>query len=61
MGFACSIGEPMTYKVIQCNTDPLKRNMVVHRGGIILHTLSSTEYNSLLVPKIGAYLTEVQL
>ena len=61
MGFACSIGEPMTYKVIQCNTDPLKRNMVVYRGVIVLRTLSSTGYNSLLVPKSDAYLPEVQL
>ena len=35
LGFAWSIGDPMTFKVIQCNEDLRKRNIVLHRGVVV--------------------------
>ena len=39
MGFSWNIGDQMNFKVLQYNTDMNKRNMVVHRGVVILSTL----------------------
>ena len=61
MGFAWNIGDPMTFKELQCNTDLHKRNMVLHRGDVFLRTLASTGYNSVLVPKSDAYFPYFQL
>ena len=36
MGFSCNICDPITFKVIQCNNDTHKRNVVVHRGVVVL-------------------------
>ena len=30
MGFSWNVGDPMTFKVLQCNEDPQKRSVVVH-------------------------------
>ena len=35
VGFAWNIGDPMTFKVLQYNEDPDKRNIVVHRGVVV--------------------------
>ena len=56
MVFTCNIGDMMTFTVLQCNTDPHKRNMVVHRGAVVPLTLSATGYNSSLAPKSDTYL-----
>ena len=42
MGFDWSIGEPMTFKLLQCNEDPHKHNIVVHRGVVVLSYLTAT-------------------
>ena len=60
MGFAWNIGDPMTFKVLQCNTDLHKRNMVVHRGVVVPRNLAAMGYNYALVSKSDAYLPGVQ-
>ena len=40
MGFEWNIGDPVTFKVLQCNKDPHKRNIVVHRGVVIPQSLT---------------------
>ena len=35
VGFTCNIGDPMNFKVIQCNAYPHKRNIVVYRGVVV--------------------------
>ena len=61
VGFAWNIGEPMTFKVLHCNEDPHKRNVVVHRGVVILCYPIETGYNSALVTKSDAYFPVVQV
>ena len=61
MGFACNIGDSMTFQVLQCNEDPHKRKVVFHRGVIVLHYLTATGYNSALAPNSDAYLPVVQV
>ena len=61
MGFSWNIGDPITFKVPHCNTNPYKRNMVVHRGVVVPHTLTSTGYIYALAPKSDTYFPEVQL
>ena len=58
---ACNIGNLMTFKVIQCNNYPHKRNMEVHRGVVVLRTLAETGYNSALALESNAYFLEFQL
>ena len=60
MSFACNIGNPVAFKVIQYNTDPHKHIMVVNRGVAVPCNLSGTGYNSALAPKSDAYFPEVQ-
>ena len=60
MEFACNARNSITFKVIQCNTDPHKRNMVVHRG-VVPRTLTPTGYNSALATRSDTYLPGVQL
>ena len=61
LGFAWNIGNHMTFKVLQCNDDPPKRNVVVHRGVVVPHSLTETGYNSDLAPKSYAYFPGVQV
>ena len=61
MSFACNIGNPVTFKLIQYNTNPHKHNMVVHRGVAVPCNLGATGYNSSLAPNSDAYFPEVQL
>ena len=42
IGFTWSIGDPMTFKVLQCNKYPHKRNIVVHRGVTVLRSPTAT-------------------
>ena len=58
---ACNVGDPMTFKVLQCNEDPRKRNIVLHRGAVVLHSPTATGYNSALAPKSDAYFQNVQV
>ena len=60
-GFAWNVGYPMAFKVIQCNTNPTKRDVVVHRGVVVPRNSSEIGYKSALVPKSDAYLPEVYL
>ena len=55
VGFAWNVGDPMTFKVLMCNIDPHKRNMVAHRGAVVPRNLEATGYNSALAPNIDAY------
>ena len=59
-GFALGIGDPMTFKVLQCNEDMRKWNNVLHRGVVVPRSLTATGYNSDLVPKSDAYLPDMQ-
>ena len=61
VGFAWNFGSPMTFKVLQCNTDLHKYNMLVHRGVVVPCNLEATGYNFYLEPKSDAYYPEVYL
>ena len=61
IGFAWNVGEPITFKVLQCNSDPHKRNIIFHRGVFVLGSITSTGYNSALAPNRDAYLPSVQV
>ena len=61
VGFAWNIGDPMTFKVIQCNEDPHKRNIVVHRGVAVPCSMTAIRYNYALAPKSDAYFPDMQL
>ena len=61
MAFTWNVGDPMTFKMLQCNANPHKCNMVVHRGVIITRNLEVTGYRSDLGPKSDASLPEVNL
>ena len=61
LGFACNIGDLTTFKVLQCNEYPHKRNVVVHRGVIVLHSPTEIGCNSALAPKSDAYFPVVQV
>ena len=51
----------MTFKVLQCNEYPHKRNIVVHRGVVVPRSLTAIWYNSALAPKSDTYFPYVQL
>ena len=51
----------MTFKVLQCNSGPHKRNFIFYRGVIILHSLIAVGYNSALASKSDAYFPNVQV
>ena len=51
----------MTFKVLQCNSYMHKRNMVVHRGVIVLRYLTATGYKSALAPRSDAYFPNVRV
>ena len=59
--FACNVGDSITFKVLQCNIDPHKRNLEVHRGVVVLCNSAVIGYNSDLAPKSDAYFPEVHL
>ena len=61
VGFTCNFGGPTTFKMLQCNTNLHKRNMVVHRGTVVPHNLVAKGYNSSLEPKSDAYFPKVHL
>ena len=51
----------MTFKVLQCNENLHKRNVVVHRGVVFLRSQTATGYNSSLANKSDAYFKFVQV
>ena len=61
IGFTWSIGDPMTFKVLQCNKYLHKRNIVVHRGVIVPRSLTATGYNSALAPNSDTYFPVIQV
>ena len=61
VGFALDIGDPMTFTVLQCNEDPHKRNVVVHRGVVVPRSPTTIGYNSSLAPNRDAYFPIVQV
>ena len=61
MWFAWNIGDHMTFKVFQCNEDPHKRNVVFHRGVVVLRSPTAAGYNSPLAPKRYTYFPVVQV
>ena len=61
VGFAWNIGDPMTFKVLQCNEDPHKKNIVFHRGVIVPRYPTAIGYKSALPPKSEDYLPVVEV
>ena len=59
--YAWGIGDPKTFKFLQCNEDPRKRNIVLHRVFIVLRSLTSTGYNSARVLNSDAYFPYVKV
>ena len=60
VGLAWDIGDPMTFKVLQCHEYPNKRSQILHRGVVVPRSLSTSGYNYDLQPKSDAYLPEVR-
>ena len=61
MEFSVNIVDLTTFKVLQCNEYPHKRDVVVHRGVFVPCYLTSPGYNPALAPKSDAYLPFVQV
>ena len=61
VGFVCNVGDAMTFNVIQCNEDPRKYNIVLHRGVVVPRSLTEIGYNSALATNSDAYFPDVQL
>ena len=61
MGFAWDICDSMTFKVLQYNANPHKRNVSIHRGVAVPHYQTATGYKSTLAPNSNAYLPVVQV
>ena len=61
IGFSWSVFDPMTFKVLQCNKDPKKRNMVFHRGFVVPRSLTTKGYNSALAPNSDTYFPDVRV
>ena len=61
MGLSWNIDNPMTFKVLQFNTNPHKRSMIVHRSVVVPRNISASGYNYALAPNSDAYLSEVRL
>ena len=61
VGFAYNIGDPITFKMLQCNIDPHKRNFEVHRDILVPCNSVAVGYNSAIGPKIDANFQEVHL
>ena len=45
------MGNPVTFKVLQCHADPHQRAQVLHRDAVVLRALDAVYYNSALQPK----------
>ena len=58
-GFAWNVVDPMTFKVLQCNTDKQKMNQVLNRHVIVPRRLEAVGYNSYLAPNSDTYFTVV--
>ena len=50
----------MTFKVLQCHSDPKKQAQILHRGAIVPGSLEVSGYNSALQPKSDAYFSAVR-
>ena len=61
VGFAWNIGDPLNFKVLQCNEYPHNRNIVVHIGVVFPRSRTSIGCNSSLAPNSDAYLPIVQV
>ena len=61
LGFAWNAGDPMTFKTLQCNEDPRKQNIILHRGVVIPRSPTAIGYNSDLAPKNAAYFPYVKV
>ena len=61
MGFAWYLGNPMTFKVIQCHSDPHQRAQVFHRGAVVPRALDAACYNTALHPNSDHYFPVVRL
>ena len=61
VGFVCNVGDAMTFNVIQCNEDPRKYNIVLHRGVVVPRSPTEIGYNSALATNSDAYFPDVQL
>ena len=59
VGFALNVGDPTTFKVLQCNEDPHNQNIVVHRGVVVQRSTKAIGYNYALTPKSENYLPDV--
>ena len=55
MGFAWDVGDPMTFKVLQCHANPKRRAQVLHRGAVVPRALDAAGYNSALQQKSEHY------
>ena len=58
--FAWATGDPMTFKVLQCNADPKFPNRVLYCGTVVPRAEESVGYNSALQPKSDAYFPVVR-
>ena len=54
------MGDPTTFKVIQCHEYLKKRVQILLRGVIVPRYLATSGYNSSLQPKSDAYFPEVR-
>ena len=61
VGFYWNVVNPMTFKVLQYNTDPYKCNMVIHIGVDFPRTLTAVGYDSSLEPSSDNYFPDIQL
>ena len=61
VGFPWNIFVPIIFKVIHCNEDLHKRNIVVHRGVVVSRSPTAIGYNSSLAPNRDAYFPIVQV
>ena len=61
VGFSWHVGDPMTFKVLQCHKDPHNWSLIMHKGVIVPHSLTATGYNSALQPKSDTYFQNMQV
>ena len=60
MGFTWDVGDPMTFKVLQCHSDLHQQAQVLHRVAVVPRDLDATGYNSDLQPKSDHYFPVVR-
>ena len=60
MGFAWDVGDPMTFKVLQCHANPHQRAQVLRRGAVVPRSLDAAGYNSALQSKSDHYFPVVR-